>query len=235
MTKTADFARRAGVTVRTLHYYDRVGLLRPRRTPAGHRVYDDDDLVRLQQIRMLQFVGLSLEQIQRVLQSPWEAGASLRMQLDLLRQKQAQLDRVIRILSDAEEGPLDLETLSRNIEKETKMDWVKQFYDEDTWKKLEERAVAYPPDQAARDQQRWEDLFAEARASMGEPLDSPHMRALAERFVGLVDEFTGGDARILEGLRKMHAAGTPPGMQSNQDVKERLAQAMRVAGLAFRG
>ena len=52
----------AGVTVRTLHHYDRLGLLRPAgRTAAGHRLYADRDLARLQQIVTLKFIGLPLE------------------------------------------------------------------------------------------------------------------------------------------------------------------------------
>jgi DNA-binding transcriptional MerR regulator len=57
------FAELAGVTVKTLHHYDRVGLLRPRRTPAGYRLYMSSDLVRLEQILALKTIGFSLHEI----------------------------------------------------------------------------------------------------------------------------------------------------------------------------
>ena len=59
-----DFARLAGVTVRTLHHYDRIGLLKPSSyTSAGYRLYRKQDLIRLQQIVTLKFIGFSLNQI----------------------------------------------------------------------------------------------------------------------------------------------------------------------------
>ncbi len=66
--KISELAERVGVSVRALHYYDEIGLLRPtRHTPAGHRRYGHDDLIRLDQIRSLQEIGLSLEQIRESL------------------------------------------------------------------------------------------------------------------------------------------------------------------------
>lgn len=58
-----EFADLAGVTVRALHHYDRLGLLRARRTDAGYRLYTARDLERLEQIVALKFFGLPLKQI----------------------------------------------------------------------------------------------------------------------------------------------------------------------------
>src|SRR5690606_1513284 len=63
--------RIAGVSVRTLHHYDTLGLLVPtRRSAAGYRLYDDDDLLRLQQILIGRELGLTLEAIRRSLDDP---------------------------------------------------------------------------------------------------------------------------------------------------------------------
>ncbi len=62
---TSQFAEKASVSVRTLRYYDSVGLLCPAEyTEAGYRLYTDSDLSRLQQILALKFLGFSLEEIQ---------------------------------------------------------------------------------------------------------------------------------------------------------------------------
>jgi DNA-binding transcriptional MerR regulator len=61
--RVQQFAALAGVTVKTLHHYDRLGLLRPERTAAGYRVYSDDDLQRLAQITALKLVGVPLKGI----------------------------------------------------------------------------------------------------------------------------------------------------------------------------
>ena len=64
-------ARLTGLTIRTLHHYDAIGLLAPSaRSAAGYRLYDDDDLLRLQQILIGRELGLSLEAIRRSLDDP---------------------------------------------------------------------------------------------------------------------------------------------------------------------
>ena len=64
-----EFAALAGVTVRALHHYDRLGLLKPGgRSASGYRLYRDSDLARLEQIVVLKFLGLPLQQIGRLLQ-----------------------------------------------------------------------------------------------------------------------------------------------------------------------
>ena len=71
-----EFAELAGVTVKTLHHYDRVGLLRPRRTSSGYRVYTHADLVRLEEILALKTIGFSLNDIRALLDRetlPWPA------------------------------------------------------------------------------------------------------------------------------------------------------------------
>src|SRR5437660_8343322 len=66
--RVSEFAEKAGVTVRTLHYYDRLGLLKPSgRTDAGYRLYGERDLVRLQQIVTLKFIGMPLREIKDLL------------------------------------------------------------------------------------------------------------------------------------------------------------------------
>ena len=68
MYQANEFASVAGVTVRTLHHYDRIGLLKPSGyTSAGFRLYRKEDLVRLQQIVTLKFIGFSLRQIKELL------------------------------------------------------------------------------------------------------------------------------------------------------------------------
>ena len=68
--RITEAARLAGITVRTLHHYDAIGLLVPRRTAAGYRLYSVRDLLRLQQIVIQRSLGFSLEQIRRWLDDP---------------------------------------------------------------------------------------------------------------------------------------------------------------------
>ena len=69
--RVAEFAKLSGVTVRTLQYYDRIELLKPSNTTeGGHRLYRRHDLLRLQQILTLKWMGFKLDQIKDLLDSP---------------------------------------------------------------------------------------------------------------------------------------------------------------------
>ncbi|HKO00391.1 MAG TPA: MerR family transcriptional regulator, partial [Thermoanaerobaculia bacterium] len=66
--KVGELAKRTGMSVRTLHHYDAIGLLQPsRRSESGHRLYDRDDVARLQQIKSLRQLGFALDEIRELL------------------------------------------------------------------------------------------------------------------------------------------------------------------------
>jgi DNA-binding transcriptional MerR regulator len=68
--KVGELARRTGISVRTLHYYDEIGLLSPSvRNRAGHRLYAARDVARLQQVCSLKQLGFSIREIQSMLRS----------------------------------------------------------------------------------------------------------------------------------------------------------------------
>ena len=66
-----QLASLAGVSVRTLHYYDQVGLLKPRyRRENGYRYYDEDSMIRLQQIMFFRELGFSLDEVGKMVSRP---------------------------------------------------------------------------------------------------------------------------------------------------------------------
>lgn len=98
-----DLARITKVTVRTLHHYDRIGLLVPAgRTAAGYRLYDRGDLLRLQEILLLRELGMSLEEIQRVLDDPArDRRAALLAQREELRRRADEVAGMLRSVDAA--------------------------------------------------------------------------------------------------------------------------------------
>jgi DNA-binding transcriptional MerR regulator len=76
-----ELAHQAGVSVRTLHHYDEIGLLRPTRTAAGHRRSTEPDVARFTQVVALRSVGLSLGEIRRCLESGEALAGTLTRQL----------------------------------------------------------------------------------------------------------------------------------------------------------
>src|SRR5690242_19016495 len=103
--RVQEFAKMAGVTVRALHHYDRLGLVKPRRSDAGYRLYSARDLERLEQVVALKFLGIPLKQIKAVLERDGKGlGPALRMQRTVLEQKRRMLEQAIYAIRDAEKS-----------------------------------------------------------------------------------------------------------------------------------
>ena len=100
-----EVSRRTGVTIRTLQYYDRIGLLRPaERTEAGYRLYDEEALERLQQILLFREMEFPLKEIDRILKSPaFDRDKALEQQIALLEMKKEHVERLIALARDIKE------------------------------------------------------------------------------------------------------------------------------------
>jgi DNA-binding transcriptional MerR regulator len=213
----SEFARRAGVTVRALHHYDRLGLLKPtRRTAAGYRLYTDSDFARLQQIVTLKFIGLSLKQIGDVLRADSDdLRAALRLQREILEEKGRHLRRAVRAIERAERAldagetpaPEAFAKIIEVIEMQNNTDWMMRYYSEGARKKIEERAAEMGPEAIEQSQRDWAQLIAEVNEAARAGVDPASERAqgLAARWQALIEAFTGGDAEVTAGLRKLYA------------------------------
>src|SRR4030095_1960754 len=103
MYQPIEFARIANVTIRTLHHYDKIGVLKPSGyTNAGYRLYRKHDLIRLQQIVTLKFIGFSLTQIKQLLNSnSFDLRVALNQQREILAEKRRQLDGAVTAIEKA--------------------------------------------------------------------------------------------------------------------------------------
>ncbi len=101
-----EVAKLAGVTVRTLHYYDSIGLFTPGGvTDAGYRLYDEGDLERLQQILFFRELGFKLSEIAGIISSPnYEKNEALSKHKKLLLLKRKRLDGLVRLIDDILKG-----------------------------------------------------------------------------------------------------------------------------------
>jgi MerR family transcriptional regulator, thiopeptide resistance regulator len=209
-----EFAKRAGVTIRALHHYDRLGLLKPSgRTAAGYRLYTDRDLVRLEQIVALKFIGFPLSQIRELLnRKDLDVAMALRQQRQIIAEKRDHLDRAIRAIERAEQlvssgEQTDWEPFRKIIEviqMQTRKDWMKKYYTEEQLNNLRKR---WTPEVQAKSEHDWSELVRDVEAAIARG-DSPESEAgwrLAERKQKLIDRFTGGDPGITENLQKLYA------------------------------
>ena len=208
MYQANEFARVAGVTVRTLHHYDRIGLLKPSGyTSAGFRLYRKEDLVRLQQIVTLKFIGFSLNQIRDLLnRDSFELSTALTQQREIIIEKRGQLDLAIKAIEKAQSllaahSEPDWEAFKQIIEvinMQNNMDWTKKYYTEEAKQKIGERARSIPPEVIEQGQRDWATLIREVEAAVAEGIDpkSERAAALAARWGELIRGFTGGNPEI---------------------------------------
>jgi DNA-binding transcriptional MerR regulator len=211
--RTREFARLAGVTVRALHHYDRIGLLKPaRKTNKGFRSYSVRDFARLQQITTLKFIGFSLSQIKKILgHKEFDLSETLRLQRNVLRAQRDRLNLALEAINRVEQSnPSDLASFKEIIEvinMEQNMDWTKKYYSEDAQANVEERKHLWSPELQERVSRDWAELVADIEAAMAEGTKPSESRAqaLANRWRALVSEFTGGNKEIQAGLNKMYA------------------------------
>ena len=192
----SEAAKRAGVSVRTLRWYDEIGLLKPSETTrAGYRFYDDAAMASLQQILFYRELDLPLEQIGRILSAPdHDRTEALRKHRNLLLMKRRRLDDMLRLVD---------ETIGGNImyderPKPTKADWevVKEQYAReaaDRWGNTEaflesrEKHKDYTPEQEAAIQAEMEEIFS-AFGACADP-EGPEGQALVKRWQAHITKY----------------------------------------------
>ncbi|HKU68070.1 MAG TPA: MerR family transcriptional regulator [Candidatus Baltobacteraceae bacterium] len=216
LKQARQFAREAGVTVRTLHVYDRLGLLPPAaRSDSGYRLYGEAELERLEQILALRFVGFRLEHIKELLAGPkWPLVVALRMQREIIAQQMRKLDAATQAIEQAESTLIADESADRwkvlcNIIEALRMEndynWTQNYYNDAAREKLEEMRKNTPQEVVEQGQRDWAALIAEVEeaASRNEDPAGEHAQALAGRWRGLVGQFTKGDADVAQGLKNL--------------------------------
>lgn len=209
--KVGELARRTGITVRTLHHYDELGLLPARRSPSGHRLYGREELRRLQRILSLRRLGFSLEEIASCLDDPafsLERTIGLhRARLDesiermrRLRERLQRLESAVRTESDSAEEILRTIEVTMSVEK---------YYTAEQLERLAARRAEVGEDRIEDIQNRWRELAAQVNRAMEEGVDASDRRvlALARRWRALTREtiagFTGGDPGVEASLRRV--------------------------------
>lgn len=205
MLKVGELAKRAGLTVRALHHYDNIGLLRPSaRSDAGYRLYDRTDIARLHQIQALRRFGVALSDIGTFLASPGprlpdivdQQIAALTRQIEQADALRTQLSKLQRQLAAGEEPELAewLATLERMT-----------MYDKYFTKEQRERLPFFTGQPNERTEE-WQALVAHGHALMAAhtPSSSQQAQNLACRWMTMLERDTGGDAELMVQLNAMN-------------------------------
>jgi len=202
LLKVGELARHTGLTVRTLHHYDAIGLLAPSaRSEAGYRLYNAADIARLHAIQALRLLGLPLAEIGAVL------GAENDALPDILRRQMASLDQQIAQATSLRErlGLLE-QRLAEGTQPDMK-DWLATLEQMTTYGRYfspaEIRSLMANWKTVA---DQWPPLVAEVAALMarGVPADAPEVQPLAARWMTLLGQWMDGNYDLVTRWGEMY-------------------------------
>jgi DNA-binding transcriptional MerR regulator len=204
--KVGELARRAGVSVRTLHYYEEIGLLKPDRTASGHRCYQQSAIQALQQVRSLQQLGFSLSEITALLtageitpvQVVAEHLAKVRAQAESLRELEARLTRLQGLLRCRQ--PDEGETVDALLNTLEAMTMYENYLTPQ-----QSQQIADLHEAAGDAQSAWTEALEAIRSEMllGSEPSSPKAQSLVKKWHAIAEKFMPADDNVHAGVMKL--------------------------------
>jgi MerR family transcriptional regulator, thiopeptide resistance regulator len=187
-----DLAKLTGVTVRALHHYDEIGLVRPsQRTAAGYRLYTDTDVHRLQQVLLFRELGLPLGEIAAAIDQAPNRDELLRHHRDVLIAKRAGIDAMLasldQALSHQENRPMqpdDVKTMFDGFDPTAYEDEARERWGEtDTYKESTHRTRSYGKAEWDAIKRDWAAIYADLAAEMtaNTPVTDARVQTIVER------------------------------------------------------
>ncbi len=203
-----EVSQLTGISVRTLHHYDRIGLLKPSAvTGAGYRLYDERALAQLQSILLFRRLRFPLSQIKAIVHSPgFDQAEALRQQITLLELERRQLDGLLNMAREILEtggDPMDFNAF-RTEERDRYAQEVRE-----KWGKTAafEEFQGKPPTGFEEASRRVMDLFTQMGGIKDFPPDSEKAQDLVEQLRREISQsFYQCTPEILRGLGQMYTA-----------------------------
>jgi DNA-binding transcriptional MerR regulator len=202
------FAKMTGVTIRTLHYYDEIGILKPDVMASGRRFYEDRHFIPLQKIVTLKFLGFSLEQIKDLINKEnWNLKESLAFQKKALLQKRSHIDQTIKALDHAfnlvaDDGTVDSSIFISIIHgiqlEEDHKEWMKNVFSEE---KIE-AIFDIPHEKQLQLEKQWALLLTELKSICGSEPEGEEAQVLIKELFTLFKEVIGEDTSFVLQMMK---------------------------------
>ena len=207
-----EFAEFTGVSVRTLHYYDEIGLLKPAHVDSftGYRFYDEQSLLRMQEILFYRELDFSLKSIGEILSSQdYDKNKALKEQKQLLTLKKERLERLISAIDGAVKGE-NIMTAFDNSEFEKYKAEAKERWGKTTaYKEYEEQHSDYSKEKGDKLSEGMNVILSEFAVCMknGKETASAEVQSLVETLQSHITEnYYTCTKEILAGLGKMYTA-----------------------------
>lgn len=208
--KVGELAKQTGLTVRTLHHYDQIELLSPSwRSSAGHRIYNEADISKLQQIVSLKQLGFPLEDIKKMVEDPdFKPEKVVQMQLERLNEH----IRIQENLRDHLTNIRELLKSKRDISAEQFIKLIEvinmseKYFTQEQLEKMKKHGEQFSSEEIKQYEQKMSELVADVRGEIkkGTPSDNPKAVQLAKRWKELTNKFTGGDSSIVEAAERFY-------------------------------
>lgn len=218
--KVKEIADMVGVSVRTLHHYDQIGLLKSASvSPTGYRLYTDKDLERLQQILFFKELDFNLQEIKKILDTPsFDRKIALRTHRELLIEKKKRLERIIesvdKTIYSVEEGiemskkemfeAFDMTEIKKHQEKYAE-ETRKKYGSTDAYKESQKKTSTYTKEDWARIMGRQDEIYKKLAALTDrDPADPEVQELVKEKRQHITDNFYNCTPEILRGLAEMY-------------------------------
>ncbi len=237
--KIKEFSDLTSVTVRALQIYDKLGLLRPsHKTMHQYRMYSEKDILRLQQIVTLKFMGFSLEEISKIFSKPgFNVERSLRAQAQSIAERAKKLEHVSKLMHELakqleSENTINWETTTKIIEviqkgEISKDKWHESYLSAPELMEFEKIAAQHTEEYWKKYSERWFVLYKEVEENLHTDPEGDVAMKLAKRWLGLVDEIYFNFPNLRKKLWEGYKAGiiSTDGMPHNQKLIDYIGKA----------
>lgn len=238
MFTVKQLAKLAGVTPRTLHHYDQIGLLKPTRIGAnGYRYYSEEALLRLQQILLYRELDLPLEDIKKIMgRRGFDVLAALQSHKEALQKQVARLNRLLVTVDNTiqhlkGETPMSATGLFEGFNEEQQEKYAleaEQMYDPETVRESNRKWKSYSAAKKESILLEGKAIYLDLIAAMPNGADAPDVQALIQRWRDHMNYFWTPNLDQLLGLAEGY--NTDPRFKANFDkMHPRLAEFMRDA------
>ncbi len=213
MRTVHEVSELAGVSARTLQYYDQIGLLRPAEyTRSGYRLYDDAAIGKLQQILLFRELEFSLKDIKAMMESPdFDSGKALEQQITLLLLKKEHLENLIDLARGIKAigvNTMDFTAFDTKKIDEYAAQAKASWGNSEAYREFEEKTKDCTREEERNVNVQMMTIFTEFGRHVGEAADSSEVQGLVKKLQTFITEhfYTCTD-EILSGLGKMYAGG----------------------------
>lgn len=233
-----EFSKLAKMSVRMLHHYDQIGLLKPSlRSSSGYRIYSQDDLLKLERIVALKFFGFSLKQIIGIVRRDEDIMHHLKAQQTCLAKQIEHLHRanqtINELVAESTAGkPVDWSKIVTLIEvyhmtEDLKKTWAGQVYSPDQLKQFAELKAKFSDAETQEIKNRWKVLMEKIQKNLAKDPHSKVAQQLAKEWMDLVSYQYAGNQELMDAVSMAYKHNKIPTAPFDKKLWDFISEAVK--------